>query len=301
MNLPAVFVSNILHAFPAEGEKWLASLPQLLKDASQRWDLTLGEPYVLSYNYVCAATLRNGRPVVLKIGIPNPELSSEITALRLYKGEGACLLYEADPEAGMLVMERLQPGRMLYQYSTDERETTIAARLMKRLFRPAPKDDTLIPLRRWFRDLKNLRLRFKGGTGPFPKRLVETVESLLPGLFSDARASVLLHGDFHHYNILDSSRGWLIIDPKGVTGPAGYEPAPYLMNPIDEFSRLPDAGQVTERRIKIFSEILGMDSKHLLDWAICHSLLSAWWDTNASGKGGEYSIACGEIFLKVKL
>ncbi len=40
-----------------------------------------------------------------------------------------------------------------------------------------------------------------------------------------------MHGDFHHFNILSSERGWLVIDPKGVIGPAGYEVGPLLINP----------------------------------------------------------------------
>jgi len=41
-----------------------------------------------------------------------------------------------------------------------------------------------------------------------------------------------MHGDFHHYNVLSSDRGWLAIDPKGMLGPAAYEVGPLLMNPL---------------------------------------------------------------------
>lgn len=300
MNLPPAFVNNVTRAFPTQAEKWLTELPRQLTEASRRWDLTLGEAFLLSFNYVCAATRRDGSPAVLKIGVPNRELTSEIAALGLYNGEGACRLYEADAEAGMMLLERLHPGVMLHERGTDEEQTAIAAQVMKRLWRSAPPGEPLISLRDWFDELTKLRPRFDGGTGPFPRRLVEAVESLLPNLFDDATELVVLHGDCHHFNILDSDRGWLVIDPKGVVGAAEYEPAPFLLNPWDDFAKIPDAVHITERRIQILGEGLGFDPQRVRAWAVCHSLLSAWWDMAEDDTGGEYSIACGEILLRSK-
>ena len=36
-------------------------------------------------------------------------------------------------------------------------------------------------------------------------------------------------------------------------------------------------------------------------WAICFSLLSAWWDTQENGAGGEYSLAWTRIFSKTRV
>jgi streptomycin 6-kinase len=297
MNLPTAFVNNILQAFPEQGKQWLADLPSLLIDASRRWELSLGDAFLLSFNYVCAATRLDGTPAVLKLGVPNRELTSEIAALHLYAGEGACQLYEADAEAGWLLLERLQPGTMLHERGTDEKQTRIAAGVMKRLWRSAPEINDFITLEGWFDDLQHLRPRFGGGTGPFPEKLVQAVESLLPQLFASADQQVVLHGDCHHFNILDSQRGWLVIDPKGVIGPPGYEVGPYLMNPWDEPETVVRSAA---RRLSIFSEILGIDRSLLLNWAICHCLLSGWWDLSEDASGGEYSVACGEAFLKLK-
>lgn len=301
MNLPPDFVLRITNTFP-EGADWLERLPALIMEAAARWDLEPGAPFPnLSYNYVAPARRRDGAACILKIGVPHCELTSEIAALRLYGGEGACRLYAADAEAGLLLLERLRPGTMLHKSGADEEQTVLAAGVMKRLWKPVPSGEPLISLRGWFDELQGLRPRFGGGTGPFSRRLVETVESLLPDLFADVREPVVLHGDCHHFNILDSERGWLAIDPKGVVGAAEYEPAPLLVNPWDEFLKFPHALQITERRIRILGEMLGLDPKRIHAWAVCHSLLSAWWDTTESGSGGEYSAACGEIFLEVRV
>jgi streptomycin 6-kinase len=112
LNLPIDFLRNIKTGFPG-GADWLERLPALLDQAARRWQLVLGEPFLLSYNYVCAATRKDGSAAVLKIGLPYRELTSKVHALRLYKGQGACRLLEADPENGMLLMECLRPGIML--------------------------------------------------------------------------------------------------------------------------------------------------------------------------------------------
>jgi len=50
-------------------------------------------------------------------------------------------------------------------------------------------------------------------------------------LLADQRDVRVLHGDIHHYNIRQSSRGWLAFDPKGVAGERTYDCANTLCNP----------------------------------------------------------------------
>lgn len=297
-NLPPEFIKNIIGAFGDRGRRYLADLPALLDEAAHRWDLTLGDPFLLSYNYVCAVTRADGTPAVLKLGVPNIELTSEINTLHVYAGQGACRLLEAEPERGMLLLERLQPGTMLATLKDDDRATEIAAEAMRDIQRPIPERNGFLNLHGWFEELKKLRPLFGGGTGPFPEKTVRIVEGLLRELFAENRPQVLLHGDFHHFNILLSERGWLVIDPKGVAGPAEYEVGPLLMNPWGKIPDETEAIRRTQRRIAILSERLGFERQRMWRWAVCHSLLSAWWDMAEDGSGGEYSRVWTEIFLK---
>jgi streptomycin 6-kinase len=301
MKLPQIFKKNVTTAFGDTGRRYLAALPDLLYDAARRWNLSLGAPFLLSYNYVCAVTRADGTPAVLKIGVPNIELNSEIEALRIYEGRGACQLLDADAGQGMLLLERLAPGTMLATVKNDDSATKIAAEVMQAIQRPVPEAEGLLSLRKWFDELKNLRPRFGGGTGPFPEKKVEIIEGLIRDLFDENQKQVLLHGDFHHFNILLSERGWLVIDPKGVVGPAEYEAGPFLTNPLGKMPNETEAVRRTQRRISILSDWLGFDRQRLWAWAVCHSLLSAWWDIEEDGSGGDYSRAWMEIFLKTKI
>ncbi len=301
MNLPDDFIRNIRVSFSPQAEAWLASLPDLLEQAARRWALSLGEPFLLSYNYVCAATRADGTPAVLKIGVPNRELTSEINTLKVYAGQGACRIYEGDPEEGMLLLERLFPGTMLATMEDDDRATEIAAKVMKQTHRPVPAQEGFLSLKGWFGELKKLRPLFHGGTGPFPEKSFSLAEGLIEELFAEDRPSVLLHGDFHHYNILDSERGWLVIDPKGVAGPAEYEVGPLLVNPYHLAPGESEAIRRTQRRIAILAEILGFEPERMRAWAICHSVLSSFWDMQEDGTGGESARDWTEIFIKTKV
>jgi len=299
MQLPPHFVYNICHSFPAEAERFLAELPSLLQEAARRWELTLGEPFLLSYNYVCAASRGDGKQVVLKIGIPNPELTSEIEALRLYDGQGAARLIATDAEKGLLLQERLKPGRMLLEIADDVQATEIAAGVMRSLWRPAPEPNHFIRLKDWFAAFKELRGRYGGGNGPIPQQMLENAEGLVADFFAEGEPPVVLHGDCHHYNILQAGETWKVIDPKGVIGPRGYEVGPLLINPLGDFLHGPDAKRISERRIAILSEQLGMERARVRGWGIAHATLSACWDVDDQGNGGEHAMHCAKVLMSI--
>ena len=97
------------------------------------WEL-LAPVANLSYNFVATVRdLDSGGHAMLKIGVPNPELASEMAALAHYAGIGACQLLKADPALGALLLEHIQPGHTLNTVADDEEATRIAARVMAAL------------------------------------------------------------------------------------------------------------------------------------------------------------------------
>lgn len=323
MQFPDPFITTIQNVFKEDGRKFLAVLPVLIEDASQRWGLKDVQPVSnLSYNFVAfakrvstrVASAAEQEDVVLKIGVPNSELNSEMEALKLFNGNGACRLLESDEERGALLLESLKPGTMLSELKDDDERTHIAVDVMQKIWKPAeileagsklpaveqqavPLQNKFIKLSTWFEALKSIRPHFNGGTGPFPKKLLEYVESVLPELFADENMK-LLHGDFHHFNILSSERGWLVIDPKGVIGPAGYEIGPLMLNPWNSTSDRADFKAQTERRVSILAERLGWERETILNWAAAHALLSTWWDIQ-DNMDWKYTMGCAQLFLEI--
>ena len=296
MNLPPEFINNIEGVFGKAGKRFLSNLPSSIDEASQKWDLTEVRPVpTLSFNFVAFAR-RNGEEVILKMGVPNREFKSEMAALRLFNGEGACRLIAYDAKKYWMLLERLQPGLMLATLEDDEEATHIAAEVMQKIWRPMESASSLaqnqkrasglqnfIQLSDWFDGLKKLRPHFKGTTGPFDEKLVQRVEQSVKDFLLENHKPVLMHGDYHHYNILSSERGWLVIDPKGVMGPACYEVGPLLINPWGELLRERDLRQIVQRRIEILHEHLGFERERIHAWGLAHAVLSAWWSIEDHG------------------
>jgi streptomycin 6-kinase len=323
VNLSAEFVSNIQNTFREDGFAFLKALPDSIAEASARWGLTDVEPApTLSYNFVAFARFPSppgrgvrseGRNVVLKMGVPNREFLSEMEALSLFDGEGACKLLDYDEKRYWMLLERLNPGVMLAEMGDDEEATRIAAEVMKKIWRNMESGSLLpniqqqavglhkfIRLSDWFDGLKRLRKMYDGGTGPLNEKLVERVEKSVGEFFKENHHPVLMHGDFHHYNILSSERGWLVIDPKGVIGPAAYEVGPLLINPWGDLIHRSDIQRITKRRIDILHEQLGFERERIHEWGLAHAILSAWWSIE-DNTGWEYAAAFSEMISELNI
>jgi streptomycin 6-kinase len=282
------------------GAAWLERLPALLAGCTERWAVTVGPPFPLSYNYVAPAVRADGSAAVLKVGYPCRELVTEIAALRLFDGRGIARLLEVDPDQGALLLERLQPGTPLDAADDDEAATAIAADVMRRLWRPAPAEHAFPTTADWARGFQRLRAQFDGGTGPFPTRLVEQAETLFGELLASGGEPALLHGDLHHGNILtDSPASWRAIDPKGLVGEPAYEAGALLRNPLPDLLAWPDPRRTLARRLDLLAESLDFDRTRLRDWGFAQAVLSAWWSFEDHGHGWEPAIACAELLAAV--
>jgi streptomycin 6-kinase len=157
-----------------------------------------------------------------------------------------------------------------------------------------------IQLTDWFfGGFERMRKHFKGGTGPLNEKLVERVESSVKDFFAENHSPVLMHGDFHHYNILSSERGWLVIDPKGVIGPAGYEVGPFMLNPWEKLSDGGNYKSMIKKRIDILHEHLGFERERILEWSLAHAVLSAWWSFE-DNTGWKSAARFAEMFAGLK-
>lgn len=295
------FAARIMGGFGEEGRAWLAHLPTTLHQAEQRWSLTLHDSFrPLSYNYVAPARRQDGTAVVLKAGVPNTELRTEAAALQLFDGRGAVRLIDADPEAGLLLLERLKPGSTLIHLADDEQATVAAIGVMRQLWRPVQTTAPFPTVSDWARGLTRLRHHFHGSTGPFPPRLVSAAESLFQELIPSMGQAVLLHGDLHHDNILSAQRQpWLAIDPKGVIGEREYEVGALLRNPVSELLTYPNLEAVMRQRVDLIVDQLGFDRQRVTGWAAAQAVLAGWWSFEDQVYEREPWLTCARILLRL--
>jgi len=295
-HLDAHLVRNVLDVHGKAGEAWLNRLPAVLDDCAQRWGLSIGRPFAaLSYNYVTRVARADGASAVLKVGVPDKERRCEIAATVAFEGNGMVRQYEADAALGASLLELLVPGEPLNRLTEagdDDGATLAAAGLMRALWRPAPANGPYPTVSDWAGGLAKLRELYDGGTGPLPAYLVDAAESTFAGL-AGAPPQLLLHGDFHHGNILSAQRApWIAIDPKGLVGPPGYDAGNFLRGSLEE---TPDPRRALIRRIDILSAELGMHRNELRRWSLAQAVLSAWWSIEDHGEGWQDTIAMARI------
>ena len=295
-SLPKELVRNTLALRGAEGAEWLGRLPATLAFCEERWALSVGAPFPeLSHNYVAPALRADCTATVLKLSLPNSDFRAEAEALRIFGGRGAARLLELDLERGAMLLERLEPGVPLTSVRDDEEATSIAAGVLKQLWRSVPPDHPFPSVSEWARGMERLRSCFGGGTGPLPSPLVERAEALFAELIPSQSELVVLHGDLHHFNVLAAQREpWLAVDPKGVVGEPAYDMGAFLHNPT-ELLNTPHPGQVLERRIDLLAEELDLDRSRVRGWAISQAVLAAYWGWEDSGHVLEDALAFAEL------
>ena len=294
MQLPPPFVSRIETVFGVPGRRWLTALPALLETLSRRWDVVLGPPFaMLSYNYAAPGQLRDGRPVVVKVGLPRPELRTEVAALRHFDGRGTVRLLDAENTSGALLLERLLPGAMLADLDDDDEATHIAGQLLRRLWAPPPPVHDFPAVDDWFHAFVRHRAAHEGGSGPLPDVLLRRAEAVYAELRQEDAPALLLHGDFHHYNVLASARApWLAIDPKGVIGAAGFDTGAFLANP---FTRVIGRRQMA-RRLAVLAETTALPRRRLARWGVAHAMLAACWSVE-DGEDPAWGIRVAETLV----
>jgi streptomycin 6-kinase len=232
---------------PREPRLDLSAARATALEAARVWGLQLGEPFALSnVSYVVPAD-----GAVLKVAWEGDDESlHEGDALDLWDGDGAVRLLRRSGRA--LLEERAVPGDDLSRLLDDE-STAIAVDVASRLWRRAgsPFRAVAPEVSRWLDEAE-----LEGS------ELVPLARELFAEL--DPGADWLVHGDFHHHNILRHGDQFVAIDPKPYLADREYDLPSFLWNPLD--NRMDDREQ-TERRIAAFVAA-GLDDFRIRAWTV---------------------------------
>jgi streptomycin 6-kinase len=295
-NLPETFRKNMLAMPHFDGAEWIKKLPELIAKIEKKWSIRVGKHYPnLTFNYVASCKRKDGSEAVLKIAFPEnkTEIIDEGRVLKFFNGDGLVRLYLIDEELEFLILEKVEPGRSLKEVFANKKELAVpvAINLLKKIHRPEAKTDNFPHLNKWFDDFDNKCKRFNVVK-------FERASKMLIELNSDKKKWTLLHGDFHHDNILESNRdGFLAIDPSGIVGNVGYEIAVYLNNHaawLGGDSSI--AGKLSEI-LRLFSNAFDISERELTKWAYAQQVLSAWWYFEDGGNDWEEKLEIAEIWV----
>jgi streptomycin 6-kinase len=236
---------------PPDDRPDLGPLERVAREVAAEWGLALGAPFPLArYSFVAPV----GADAVLKVTpASDDEADEEGEALALWDGDGAVRLLRLDKRRRALLVERATPGEDIAGVPEGE-ATAIAVDVAQRL---------------WKRGLSPGLSPFRSIHDHVPRWLANAVEHPLAQLAADLyralekRDDTLVHGDFHHHNILRSERGFLGIDPKPMLGEPEYDVPSFLWNPLPYRMRL----DVTERRLEAFAAA-ALDQERMRVWTV---------------------------------
>jgi streptomycin 6-kinase len=229
----------------------IGSLERVAAEVAADWELALESPYALSrYSYVAPAG-----DAVLKVTPPeDDESDEEADALALWNGEGAVRLLRHDRTRRAMLIERARPGTDISALPEEE-ATAIAVGVGLQLWRPAGEQFRWIGdhVPRW---LDNAEREAMPGSElvPVGRRLYRSL---------DVGRATLVHGDFHHHNILAAGDRHVAIDAKAMLGEPEFDIWSFLRNPLSYRMTL----EVTERRLAAFAAA-GLDDERMRIWAV---------------------------------
>jgi len=265
-----LFENNITAKYGDRGKKWLADVPLFIKNIARQWGLSALKPVEnLTYNYVLSG-LQGIQPIILKIGLDHKELEQEVKTLEFFKGRSTVSILNY--QTGALLLEHAIPGTSLHPFfpEKDSQSLEIACTFMQQLHRlPAPAQGA-------FPSLAG-RVALLDKNWDIPDNYLQKARTLKTQLLATAPPSVLLHGDFHHGNILQHGDSWMVIDPQAVVGEPAYEIAIFICNPFCKLIEHPDARTIIINRIALAAEKLSIEPVRIYGWTFVHSVLAWAW------------------------
>jgi streptomycin 6-kinase len=242
-----------------------------LKYAKHHWQLLDDGEVFKTHSSLLQPVIYNDVKAMLKVPIVVEERRGSLLMV-CWDGNGSANVIQYDENA--LLMERAVGLRSLKQMVIDGNENAanrIICCIAAKLHTAKCKDiKELIPLPVWFDALKPAADQYGG--------ILAECNRIANQLLSDPIETVVLHGDIHYENILDSgTRGWIAIDPKGLLGERGFDFANIFCNPDIKTATSPDR---LSRQAKLMAAETGLDTKRLLNWIIAWAGLSAAWILN---------------------
>jgi streptomycin 6-kinase len=263
-------------------QAWLAAVPEVVRQARDRWSLTIEKPFQPAGQkadsqkadsqkadsqkadsqtaWVAPARDAAGADLVLKVAWPHPEAAHEADGLRAWAGSGAVRLHAAHDfgPAWVLLLERCRPGTALSARPEPEQDTVIAAALRRLWIQPGPGHPFTSLARMCQRWAEQSERQQQNAPDP---GLARAGLALFRELPATADRQVLLATDLHAGNVLAAAREpWLVIDPKPHVGDPAYDPLQHMLNCDD---RLRSDPRGLARRM---AGLLGLDPDRVLLW-----------------------------------
>jgi streptomycin 6-kinase len=260
----------------AAGQQWLAALPGVIGELERRWSVSV--EHALGGGtaaYVARAVTSSGRPVVMKIGVPDPDFADEIGTLARARGHGYVHLLAYDIDRRAMLLEALGPSLDRTGMSP-ESQISVLCGLLAQAWTLPPASESPTAAQDKASGLARLVRRLWGEFGvPCSERVVARAL-----LFADRRAAafdagrcVPVHGDAAPTNALKvleprpgAETGYVFVDPDGFVGDPAYDLGVALRDWSPQLLASDDAAALARHYCHLLAEGSGVDEQQIWEW-----------------------------------
>ncbi|TCC51873.1 kinase [Kribbella pittospori] len=218
----------------SDGSEWLDGLAQAVDRQTARWGLEVDGDVAYGSNALVVPVTRGGEEFVLRMNPPGPEVEEQARALRWWDGRGMVMLYDADLEAGAMLLERLSTPLTTKPVAE---AVAVLGRLMRRLAVPAP-DDAPSTAEIVARRSSQLEPEWERLGQPFDVGILRRALDVAPKL-TETASDLAVNGDLHSDQVLAGKREpWLTVDPVLLRGDIEYDLGRVLWTRLDEMTEI---------------------------------------------------------------
>lgn len=242
------FYEKVIKDIRLYADKWALSTFKLIPS------------YSVNIVFTCFSEIHGS--AVLKIGRSSSrEVFTEFHTLKEYGSSRFCNVFDADVKNGVILEEFIEPGIPLRNERSLDVRLSVFCSLYKDLH-IMPANAELYPTYiEWVRRITDYMNRREDCEElAFYMNKAEEICISLTSLYPE---KVLLHGDFHHDNILLGKDGtYKIIDPKGVIGDPIFDIPRFILNEFDEeltvetYKKINDIISYLEKKLMIPNDII---------------------------------------------
>lgn len=211
--------------------------------------------------------------------------------LRLWDGDGAVRVIDESEDATLL--EWLAGQSLAEEVNSGQDQVAAQAIAEVALKLQLPPTDGFILLENHFGGALS-----SADIGKLPKPLQPAfarAQTLFRWLLATTKQPRLMHGDLNYDNIIQSDRGWLAIDPKGIIADPCYEFGVAFRNPVGEPVRIATPERILNLA-RLMASQTNLDEERILQFGFAHVAMSLAYHFNRASTLSETDLVIFQSF-----
>ncbi|SCZ08516.1 aminoglycoside phosphotransferase family protein [Alkaliphilus peptidifermentans] len=265
---------------------------------SNKWGIEILELVdYFSVNCIFKCSSKKFGDSILKINRPCREVFTEYNTLREYNGKRFCNVFDSDIENGVILEECIKPGIRLRDEQSLEKRLNVFSNLFNGLH-IEPENPSMYPT---YIEWVSRITKYMSGRDDYKELYLymKKAENICLQISQSYNRKMLLHGDFHHDNILLNDDGeYKIIDPKGVVGDPIFDVPRYILNESEEGISSEKYYEKICTIINSLETSLSIPKKIIKQCYFIEMSMANCWDVEDNAKPDIQSVIMAENIMK---